>query len=196
MISSTLDNALLLRARRMATRRRAGVACLPCKARKARCSDYRPCSRCKQSGQDHCLDSEQSDLDQTIPTPNSTDRFALSLSSLADPTPSSDAFAGTASFQVAQTARGPSPSLGSAILAVASVMEPNPRPYFAHQHASLSVIQLRASNATCGSDADYKLEAWAWEAEAGPGGEDPFHDDWKRCQLLWAHAEEAMSVAT
>ena len=203
MISSTLDNALLLRARRMATRRRAGVACASCKAKKARCSDYRPCSRCKQSGQNYCLDSEQLGLDQPFPTPNNADSFILSLSSWTNSTiPSPEGFSGTTSSQMAQTARGPSMFLGPAILAVASEMEPKPLSYFAQRPASLSAIQLLASHAACGSDADCKLEpehgawAWAWEVEAGPGGVDPFHDDWKRCQLLWAHAEGDMSVAT
>ena len=184
-----MDNALLLRARRMATRRRAGVACLPCKAKKARCSDYRPCTRCKQSWQDHCLDFEQSDLDQTILTPKYT--------GWTNPTiPFNGGFHGTASFQMAQTARGPSMFLGSEILAVASEMEPNNRPYIAQQPASLCAIQPRTSRAVCDSDVKCKVEAWAWEAEAGPGGEDPFHDDWKRCQLLWAYADEAISVAS
>jgi hypothetical protein len=41
---------LLQRARRMAQRSRAAAACLPCKAGKARCNDYRPCARCKKAG--------------------------------------------------------------------------------------------------------------------------------------------------
>ena len=41
---------LLQRARRMAQRSRAATACLPCKAGKARCNDYRPCARCKKAG--------------------------------------------------------------------------------------------------------------------------------------------------
>ena len=86
--------------------------------------------------------------------------------------------------------------VGSAILTVASEIESNNRPYIAHQPASLSAIQFRTSLMACSIDVDLKLETWAWEAKAGPGGEDPFHDDWKRCQLLWAHAEEAISVAS
>ena len=45
----------LLRAQRLAKRTRAGAACLPCRAKKARCSDYRPCARCK--GTTACEDS-------------------------------------------------------------------------------------------------------------------------------------------
>ena len=50
------DAALLLRARRMAQRSRAAAACLNCKTHKSRCSDYRPCARCKKSGADICMD--------------------------------------------------------------------------------------------------------------------------------------------
>jgi hypothetical protein len=47
----------LQRARRMAQRTRAAIACPPCKASKAKCSDYRPCARCKKAGGDEiCLD--------------------------------------------------------------------------------------------------------------------------------------------
>ncbi len=49
----------LQRARRMAQRSRAAAACLPCKTSKARCSDYRPCARCKKTGgTDICTDSQ------------------------------------------------------------------------------------------------------------------------------------------
>jgi hypothetical protein len=41
------DRRRLILARRMVTRTRAGAACAPCKAKKARCSDYRPCARCR-----------------------------------------------------------------------------------------------------------------------------------------------------
>jgi hypothetical protein len=51
------DDALLLKARRMALRTRAAAACMPCKANKARCSDYRPCARCKKAGaESYCID--------------------------------------------------------------------------------------------------------------------------------------------
>ena len=51
-----VDDALLARARRMATRTRAGAACVPCKFKKAKCNDYRPCKRCLDSGSDLCTD--------------------------------------------------------------------------------------------------------------------------------------------
>ena len=41
------DRRRLILARRMATRTRAGAACTSCKARKSKCSDYRPCARCR-----------------------------------------------------------------------------------------------------------------------------------------------------
>jgi hypothetical protein len=57
--ASRADDALLLRARRMAQRSRAAAACLPCKANKARCSDYRPCARCKKAGAESlCTDMQ------------------------------------------------------------------------------------------------------------------------------------------
>ena len=47
-----------VRAQRLAKRTRAATACVPCKAKKARCSDYRPCARCKRSTTELCVDSE------------------------------------------------------------------------------------------------------------------------------------------
>ncbi len=52
----TVDSALLLRARRLAKRSRAETACQLCKASKLRCSDYRPCARCKKVGAEICMD--------------------------------------------------------------------------------------------------------------------------------------------
>ena len=51
------DAKQLLRARRMATRRRAAAACKPCRSRKSKCSDFRPCARCKSSNPLMCVDS-------------------------------------------------------------------------------------------------------------------------------------------
>jgi hypothetical protein len=42
-----VDHRRLILARRMAMRTRAGVACAPCRAKKVKCSDYRPCARCR-----------------------------------------------------------------------------------------------------------------------------------------------------
>ena len=55
------DYAQLMKARRMATRRRAEAACIPCKIRKSRCNDYRPCARCTHSGRRDCVDGAEPD---------------------------------------------------------------------------------------------------------------------------------------
>ena len=44
-----MDAIQLNRARRMAKRKRAEIACQPCKFKKARCNDSRPCRRCLHS---------------------------------------------------------------------------------------------------------------------------------------------------
>ena len=49
-----MDTARLMRARRMANRIRAEKACGPCKAKKTKCNDFRPCTRCLQTDQDAC----------------------------------------------------------------------------------------------------------------------------------------------
>ena len=54
------DSALLLRARRLAKRTRAEAACQLCKRSKLKCSDYRPCARCKKSGVATCMDLQYS----------------------------------------------------------------------------------------------------------------------------------------
>ena len=59
---------MLLRAQRLAKRTRAAAACLPCKAKKARCSDYRPCARCKRNTTDACRDNEDEPLLDASPT--------------------------------------------------------------------------------------------------------------------------------
>ena len=59
------------------------------------------------------------------------------------------------------------------------------------EHADLSVIQCSSSTLKHSFDS----EAWTWEAAAGPGKEDPFREDWRRCQLLWGQGEEAEPLA-
>ena len=49
-----VDAIQLARARRMASRKRSETACIPCKTKKAKCSDYRPCARCQNSGREFC----------------------------------------------------------------------------------------------------------------------------------------------
>jgi hypothetical protein len=41
---------------KMATRKRTETACVKCKSKKARCSDYRPCHRCLDSDPSECED--------------------------------------------------------------------------------------------------------------------------------------------
>jgi hypothetical protein len=48
----------IARARRIATRTRSVMACLPCKIKKTKCSDLRPCSRCKATNPAQCLDED------------------------------------------------------------------------------------------------------------------------------------------
>jgi hypothetical protein len=52
------DAKQLIRAQRLAKRIRASAACLPCKAKKAKCNDYRPCARCQKNPglEDMCID--------------------------------------------------------------------------------------------------------------------------------------------
>jgi hypothetical protein len=55
----SVDRDCLQRARRMAQRSRSATACMFCKVRKAKCSDYRPCARCtKNGGNKFCLDAQ------------------------------------------------------------------------------------------------------------------------------------------
>ena len=51
----------LLKARRMAKRTRTNAACIPCKERKVKCNDSRPCSRCNLYAR-ACISDSQSDL--------------------------------------------------------------------------------------------------------------------------------------
>jgi hypothetical protein len=66
----------LLKARRNAERKRASVACIRCKAAKTKCSDYRPCKKCKYSNMaGGCVD-------EVFSTPHPAD--TRSSSALAD----------------------------------------------------------------------------------------------------------------
>ena len=52
---SSVSSDAIRKARRFALRGRSAMACVPCKERKSKCSDYRPCSRCKRIQRD-CID--------------------------------------------------------------------------------------------------------------------------------------------
>lgn len=45
-----------MKARRLATRKRAASACKPCKSKKSKCSDYRPCAQCKTAPNVTCVE--------------------------------------------------------------------------------------------------------------------------------------------
>jgi hypothetical protein len=62
---------LLSKARRLAQRKRAAAACLPCKSAKTKCSDYRPCSRCIKDEQ-RCIEPKASHY---IDLPRSSQHF-------------------------------------------------------------------------------------------------------------------------
>ncbi len=68
------DAKQLLRARRMATRNRAAAACKPCKSRKTKCSDYRPCAQCKTSKPLLCVESIEDKSGEPIPVKNTVNR--------------------------------------------------------------------------------------------------------------------------
>ncbi len=56
----------------MAQRSRAAAACLPCKANKSRCSDFRPCARCNKLGSTVCKDLQPETLSEIEPRHIST----------------------------------------------------------------------------------------------------------------------------
>ncbi len=53
------DRRRLIFARRMATRKRAGPACIACKTRRIKCSTYRPCHRCLTLSIDCCHNEKE-----------------------------------------------------------------------------------------------------------------------------------------
>ena len=82
------DRRRLILARRMATRTRTGTACAPCKARKSKCTDYRPCARCRNLEPDRCVDQavEISTNQTTLQTilPKQTYKNSLISASFAE----------------------------------------------------------------------------------------------------------------
>jgi hypothetical protein len=60
-MASGISTKDLQKARRNAERKRASVACARCKAGKTKCSDYRPCKKCKNSNvMRECVDGDLS----------------------------------------------------------------------------------------------------------------------------------------
>jgi hypothetical protein len=75
-----MDNKQLLKARRMAMRVRAAVACKACKQKKTKCGDSRPCSKCKASRNSDCVDGSDVTVAQGTQglvyfAPNSVDHW-------------------------------------------------------------------------------------------------------------------------
>jgi hypothetical protein len=60
MQTQSVSTKDLIRARRLAARRRAAVACARCKASKLRCTDNRPCKKCAHSNFE-CVEVKSSD---------------------------------------------------------------------------------------------------------------------------------------
>ena len=74
-MSSCISGKDLQKARRNAERKRASVACARCKAGKIKCSDYRPCKKCKHSNlAADCVDGD-------FTTPKSADSILQEASS-------------------------------------------------------------------------------------------------------------------
>jgi hypothetical protein len=77
MLSRKEEAKQLIRAQRLAKRTRASAACLPCKAKKAKCNDYRPCARCQRSPGEECID-ENPEITSTMYPANLTGAFGVS----------------------------------------------------------------------------------------------------------------------
>jgi hypothetical protein len=76
-MTSGISTKDLQKARRNAVRKRASVACARCKAGKMKCSDYRPCKKCKDS------DLAGNCAVQTANSRHDTSTIVLPITSLA-----------------------------------------------------------------------------------------------------------------
>ena len=186
------DYAKLMKARRMATRQRAEAACLPCKAKKAKCSDFRPCARCSQSLPANCVDSmafqpaSASSLTRflnpvmqhcLLPFDFSSSHGFGPLSEATNMgTTTSRQFFNDQTFVIIS-----SPRLQLEPKVYLQQSEQQNTGNEADQHSSTGCPSTH--NTFIASSNSYVQ--WAWEAAAGPGNEDPFHDDLKRCERLW-----------
>ena len=175
------DYYQLMKARRMATRRRAQAACLPCKSKKARCSDFRPCARCARTGQEDCVESE---------TIEPSDARVCTLDS--PPYAGKNTIPNLVSQDSARTGFSLYLLCPPFEEAVAKVSQSEPAAYLNYQPISFSLPnEGQATSIASGVTG----REWSWEAAAGPGKEDPFRDDWRRCQLLWGQGETAPSLS-
>ena len=191
------DYAQLMKARRMATRQRAEAACLPCKAKKAKCSDYRPCARCSQSGHDKCMDVVAF---QSVGSPYSRRRsnlekedysLSLTLSTAHVFRPFRKAPC-VRTFDAASGSADCFATYGYCVPTSSQLTDQVSNDTKSQQREDFCASDQHAESGSSSTVTNKMLRAsfnscveWAWEAPAGPGNEDPFHDDWKRCQLLW-----------
>ena len=191
------DYAQLMKARRMATRQRAEAACLPCKAKKAKCSDYRPCARCSQSGHDKCMDVVAF---QSVGSPYSRRRsnlekedysLSLTLSTAHVFRPFRKAPC-VRTFDAASGSADCFATYGYCVPTSSQLTDQVSNDKKSQQREDFCASDQHAESGSSSTVTNKMLRAsfnscveWAWEAPAGPGNEDPFHDDWKRCQLLW-----------
>ena len=204
-----------MKARRMATRRRAQSACLPCKARKARCSDFRPCARCSQSRKEDCLNDvvirggTMSTSMSAVYTSTADRRLFAAYSSVGSPRHKIPSPADSLNFN---SEINPKPvfvsnnytqslhedysqrrfQMATSLNLQESTSTIPQAPSFAvpadKQPSALLQSVLPPAFHTCTANREpngVRPAEWVWEAAAGPGQEDPFREDWRRCQLLW-----------
>ena len=77
---------MLLKARRMAQRSRTVTACLPCKIRRTKCNDFRPCNRCRSLDPDACVDQTLVKADASYGSGVQSSRSAASSALTVDST--------------------------------------------------------------------------------------------------------------
>ena len=183
------DYAQLVKARRMATRQRAATACLPCKAKKAKCNDYRPCARCSLPGGDNCMDgvgfwTESLLVYSNQPRAQNSSSFAFSPSRgyrRASEGPQTSTTAVSADRFATNGLDVPACSQSDHQDFKRKVAQLSVEHFASDQHS----LFMRPSTTKTARVSFNNCVQWAWEAAAGPGGEDPFQDDLKKCQLLW-----------
>ena len=75
------------KARKFAKRRRASIACKSCKGLKSKCSDYRPCARCKKSNT-VCIETQENQEEWLVYNSRLADSPQISVNFEAGPTAS------------------------------------------------------------------------------------------------------------
>jgi hypothetical protein len=150
------DYEQLMKARRMATRRRAEAACLPCKTKKTRCGNSRPCSRCSQIPGEICVDKLPIQIENRhIDGPTSDSRV-----STVAPT-----------FLQRNINKGLSfNSLPDHVSLPGNVDARTSSNQYVLAYHHISMPWTGQDNAVSNE--------WVWEAAAGPGKDDPFRNDW------------------